>query len=126
MVRSAGKLSLNGDPQSAPSAGRNPVLTGALASLANPYWTLWWATFGLGYLLKISGTGTAGIAVFFAGHIAADFLWYSLISFGISRGTRVMHDRSYRVLIRACGVFLVLFGGWFLLSARDYLIKSVS
>ncbi len=126
MVRSAGKLSLSGDMAGARTGGRNPVLTGALTSLANPYWTLWWVTFGLGYLMKISGTGVAGVAVFFAGHIAADFLWYSLVSFGISRGTRVMRDGSYRVLIRACGIFLVLFGGWFLVSARDYFLKSVS
>ncbi|MFZ2448120.1 MAG: LysE family transporter [Syntrophobacteraceae bacterium] len=127
MVRTAGKLSLARDIEGPSGAGGgNLVLTGAVASLANPYWTLWWTTFGLGYLMKISDTGAAGVAVFFTGHIAADFVWYSFISFGVGRGRSLMRDGAYRGLIRACGVFLVFFGGWFLVSARDYLMKSIS
>jgi threonine/homoserine/homoserine lactone efflux protein len=127
MVRTAGRLSLrDGGSDSSGAVSRNPVLVGALTSLANPYWILWWATFGLGYLMSISGAGFAGISVFFAGHIAADFAWYSIISFGISRGRSIMRDRTYQFLIRACGVFLLLFGGWFLISAKDYMVKALS
>ncbi|MCG2774079.1 MAG: hypothetical protein L6406_00220 [Desulfobacterales bacterium] len=43
------------------------------------------------------------------------------ISFGISRGKRLHKDTSYQIMIRICGFFLIGFGGWFLLSAREYL-----
>src|SRR5690349_17545309 len=48
MVRIAGKLTLEcgvGDVRQ--ECGRNPLLLGAVTSLANPYWTLWWASIGL-------------------------------------------------------------------------------
>jgi threonine/homoserine/homoserine lactone efflux protein len=76
MLRTAGRHSIRARSQGVAAPGRTPVIADALTSLANPYWTLWWATFGLGYLMRISGKGLPGIAVFFAGHIAADFASY--------------------------------------------------
>ncbi len=125
MVRSAGRLSLRIESAGSSGSGKNPVLTGILTSLANPYWILWWATFGLGYLMQISGIGIVAIGVFFVGHIAADFAWYCMISFGISRGRAFLHDRAYRILIRACGTFLLFFGAWFLLSAKEYILNLI-
>src|SRR3972149_5217323 len=49
-----------------------PVADGIIASISNPYWSLWWATIGLGYLALSSGQGLTGVAFFFAGHILAD------------------------------------------------------
>ena len=126
MLRTAGRHSIQARSQGAAALCRKPVITGALTSLANPYWTLWWATFGLGYLMRISGKGLPGIAVFFAGHIAADFAWYTMVSFGVSKGAAIMGDRTYQTLIRACGVFLVLFGGWFVVTAKDFFLGLVS
>ncbi len=126
MVRSAARLSLN---LQAPSkngvAGRHPVMLGVLASLANPYWTLWWATIGLGYLVAAMKFGLWGVACFFFGHIAADFAWYSLVSLGVTKGTRFMGDRSYQWVLRFCGVFLVGFGAWFLWSAKEFLSRAL-
>lgn len=126
MVRTAGRHSIQARSARGSTSGRAPVITGAVTSLANPYWTLWWATFGLGYLMRISGKGLPGIAVFFLGHIAADFAWYSIVSFGVSKGAAIMPDRAYQTLIRACGVFLVLFGGWFLTTTKDFFLGLVS
>jgi len=76
---------------------------------------------GLGYLVAAMKYGAKRIVVFFLGHIAADYVWYALISFGIRRGKRLHKDTSYQIMIRICGFFLIEFGGWFLLSAREYL-----
>jgi threonine/homoserine/homoserine lactone efflux protein len=125
MVRTAGRLSLNkkvDDPQ--PQSRQHPVLLGILTSLSNPYWTLWWASIGLGYLVTAMQFGVIGICAFFIGHIAADFAWYSLVSYGVSQGKSLLRDTGYRVLIRACGVFLFFFGGWFLVTARNCLMGS--
>jgi len=126
MLRTAGRQSIQAGSRAGAGQGRTPVVTGALTSLANPYWTLWWATVGLAYLMRISDKGIPGIAVFFVGHIAADFVWYSMVSFGVSKGAAIMRDSAYQKLIRVCGVFLVLFGGWFLATTKDFFLGLLS
>jgi len=69
------------------SAGLNPVAAGVLMSVANPYWLIWWLTIGLGYVLFAMQYGLLGVALFYLGHIAADFAWYTLVSGGISSPT---------------------------------------
>jgi threonine/homoserine/homoserine lactone efflux protein len=95
----------------------NLVLTGIVGSLANPYWVIWWATIGLGYLVSSMKYGIAGVAVFFLGHISADLAWYSFISYAVAKGKKIMGDRSYKAVLAACAVFLILFGGWFISAA---------
>ena len=94
MLRTAGRQSIQAEARAARRRAATPVITGALTSLANPYWTLWWATFGLGYLMRISGKGLPGIAVFFAGHIAADFAWYSHGLLRSKQGRRAYEGRN--------------------------------
>ena len=94
----------------------NLILQGILMSLANPYWTIWWATIGIGYILRSLRFGIPGIAVFFAGHILADLVWYSLVSGTISRGKKLFTDRVYRWLIGVCASFLLAFAIYFFIS----------
>ncbi|MHB8773200.1 MAG: LysE family transporter [Syntrophales bacterium] len=91
-----------------------PLLSaGILLSLSNPYWTIWWATIGLGYLLTCRSLGIAGVAAFFFGHIAGDFIWYSAVSLLVSRGRRLLSERIYRGLIGLCASFLAGFACYF-------------
>lgn len=92
----------------------HPVASGIVVSLANPYWTIWWATIGLGYLVIGLRFGLVGVAVFFAGHILADLAWYTLVSVGIASGRGILPDRVYRGMLALCGVVLIGFGAWFL------------
>jgi len=127
MIRTAGNLSLEGETSGASSRNMpHPFLMGILASISNPYWTIWWVTIGMAYLMAAIKFGYAGVMVFFLGHISADFAWYSVVSYGISRGKRLLKDRSYQMMIRVCGLFLLGFGGWFLLSTKDYLAKVIA
>lgn len=121
MVRSAAGLSLSLETGGAGGAS-NPVLTGVLASLSNPYWIIWWATIGLGYLVSAQKFGWTGVAAFFIGHIAADYLWYSIISFAVSSGRRIMTDPVYQNIIRFCGMLLVFFASWFLYTAGQHFL----
>jgi threonine/homoserine/homoserine lactone efflux protein len=124
MIRTADKFSLKWESSDASRSNTtHPILIGILASISNPYWTIWWVTIGMAYLMAAIKFGYAGVIVFFMGHISADFLWYSVISYGISRGKRLLKDRSYQMMIRVCGIFLLGFGGWFLLSVKDHLGK---
>jgi threonine/homoserine/homoserine lactone efflux protein len=91
----------------------HPVISGILMSVSNPYWIIWWATIGLGYILYSWRFGFWGIASFFAGHILADLIWYSFISAAVAGGRHFLTDRLYRGLIAVCAVFLVVFAGYF-------------
>jgi len=86
-----------------------PVISGIVASISNPYWTIWWATIGLGYLLISQKLGIAGIALFFAGHILADAVWYLFIGFAVSAGRSRFTDRVYRWIVGSCALFLFFF-----------------
>jgi threonine/homoserine/homoserine lactone efflux protein len=101
---------------------RNLVLAGILFSLANPYWTIWWASIGLGYILHSVKFGILGVAAFFLGHILADLAWYAFISLGVARGRRFFSDTAYRRLIGGCASFLVLFACYFFYSGIDKLV----
>lgn len=91
----------------AAETGKNLVLAGIVLSVCNPYWLIWWASIGLGYILHSARFGLLGVAAFFTGHLLADLLWYSLISFGISRGRRLFSPVAYRRLIGCCALFLL-------------------
>lgn len=91
--------------------------TGALTSISNPYWTLWWATVGMGYLALSGRLGAAGIGSFFGGHIVADLAWFTLVSALAASGRRFAGRRIYTAVSYACGAFLVLFGGYFVYAS---------
>ena len=97
------------------SPGRmHPVLAGVLVSLSNPYWTLWWATVGLGYIVLSLKQGTAGLVSFFSGHILSDLAWYSLVAGAVAGGRRFLTPAVYRGILVCCGAFLIFLGGSFI------------
>jgi threonine/homoserine/homoserine lactone efflux protein len=91
-----------------------PFVAGLTTSFSNPYWFLWWATFGLSWLLISMERGVAGVLSFYTGHIMADVLWYFLVAFLIVTGKRFLSDRVYSYIIIVCGGFLVVLGGRFI------------
>lgn len=97
---------------SGPGALRS-LLAGITVSLANPYWSMWWASIGLTYLVLSRGIGPAGVVFFFAGHILADAAWYLFVGFAVASGKKALSDRFYRGLVATCAVFMLFFGLWF-------------
>jgi len=97
----------------------HPVVAGIVVSLSNPYWTIWWATIGLAYLMVGLRLGLAGVCAFLAGHLLADLTWYSLVSIGVAKGRHVLSDRAYRLLASLCAVAVLGFGCWFLASGAS-------
>ncbi len=89
------------------------VLDGIVVSVSNPYWSFWWATIGLAYLVVARSLGAAGIAAFFAGHILSDFAWYMAVGFAVCMGRGRLSDRFYRGVVGCCAGCLVFFALWF-------------
>jgi threonine/homoserine/homoserine lactone efflux protein len=116
------RLSWEGDQK----RRNHPMISGILMSVANPYWIIWWATIGLGYILYSWRFGFWGIAFFFVGHILADLVWYSLIAAAVAGGRHFLTDRLYRGLIAICAVFLIVFSGYFAYAGFEKLNVIIS
>jgi threonine/homoserine/homoserine lactone efflux protein len=97
-------------PAGLPSGGwLRPFVDGIVTSISNPYWSLWWATIGLGYLLLSRSHGASGILAFFSGHILADAAWYLFVGTAVSAGRGWFTDRVYRIVVGGCAAFLAFF-----------------
>ncbi len=68
-----GKAKLNVQEKGGEHSG-GLILNGIVISILNPYFLIWWTVVGLGLMLAAySAFGIIGIAIFFAGHMLADF-----------------------------------------------------
>jgi threonine/homoserine/homoserine lactone efflux protein len=101
------------------SSSYGPVLNGILTSLTNPFFFIWWATIGWAFMFKgLELAGIFGVVGFLIGHWASDMSWFSLVSFFTSRGSNIMTEKHYKVLMNLSGVFLMILGVYFMLNAQ--------
>lgn len=126
MIRSLPTLSLSWEvnEKQAHRKSTNLVWAGILLSLANPYWSVWWVTIGLGYILFSMKSGFVGVLFFFAGHILADLAWYALVSAAVGRGRSFFSDSIYRGIIGFCASLLLLFSLFFTYSGAQRLFSG--
>ena len=102
-----------GDSPQTSRAGRmSPVLAGALVSLANPYWWIWWVTIGSAFLVRfdISLSRWQALAAFFLGHELGDLAWYMAVSTMLHFGGRALPRTATVILLVVCGVVIIGFG----------------
>ena len=90
----------------------NSFLGGIIVSLSNPYWTLWWAVVGLGFMVNfnISFSNPVGVILFFIGHELGDIVWYVPISIVIFLGGKTLNPNIYKYVLIICGAFMIIFG----------------
>jgi len=118
MIRSSVRNKIRIEVEGGGGSSGNMILSGLLISASNPYFLLWWAIIGLGFLLEAyKSFGFAGVAVFYLGHMVADFLWYGAISTIIGKTRKFVNMGVYRGIIVALGCLLVYFGGNFVYQA---------
>ncbi|MHA1266767.1 MAG: LysE family transporter [Candidatus Helarchaeota archaeon] len=101
-----------------------PIRDGIILSVSNPFWIVWWATIGLGLIytklppltvLPID-FGILGMIIFYIGHIASDFTWYSFVSVMIATGKKWINDKVYRIILFLCTAFLIYLGIQFIIN----------
>lgn len=119
-----GKLTLNLEARTEATgiASLGSVPAGALISLSNPYWFLWWATIGASYVVLALSFGVVGLLAFYVGHILADLTWNSVLTFIASSGRRVLPVAFYRWLLIAFGVFLIAFSLYFIWTGIKFVV----
>ena len=96
----------------------NPVLGGALISMSNPYWWIWWATIGFGFMLQynLSIKNWQGLSLFFFGHETGDLLWYVTVSSLIHLGKKKINQKLYTLLLGLCSIVILGFGVFLILK----------
>jgi len=97
---------------------------GAITSLSNPYWLIWWATIGVTYMVISLENKFVGISTFYLGHISADFAWYCAIAAALVLGKQLLSDRIYTGIIMICGLFLVYLGAYFFYTGIKKFIQQ--
>ena len=95
----------------------NPVITGIVLTGGNPLFLLWWATVGLTLALGARELGVAAFAAFALIHWCCDAVWLELLTLATYKGSRLLGDKSQRVILVLCGLALLVIGGGFLYSA---------
>lgn len=86
------------------------VAHGAIVSLSNPYWTIWWATIGVKLAADGLAIGPVGVLAFFVGHQLADVSWYVFVIVVVHRGKGLLTPRVYCVIMGVLGAALLYIG----------------
>jgi threonine/homoserine/homoserine lactone efflux protein len=120
MFRTLPTLSLS--LQAGKTDNNSLIVSGILLSLANPYWIIWWATIGFGYILHSRQYAVWGIIFFFTGHILADLVWYSAVAAAVGKGRHLFTDGIYRGIMGTCAAFLVVFACYFFYAGLQKVI----
>lgn len=86
------------------------VAHGAIVSISNPYWTIWWATIGVKLAADGLAIGPVGVLAFFVGHQLADVSWYTFVIVVVHRGKGLLTPRVYCVIMALLGAALLYIG----------------
>ncbi|MDY0387826.1 MAG: LysE family transporter [Methanolobus sp.] len=97
-------------------ATSKPVLAGIVTSASNPYFWLWWLAAGSALILQGLEIGIIAVVMFMAGHWLADLGYFTFVSASFSKGKILMSPKVYERVLMSCGLFLVLFGSWFIIG----------
>jgi threonine/homoserine/homoserine lactone efflux protein len=105
-----------------PSVSPRPFMAGILTSISNPYFWIWWFTVGSALLIGAYQGGPILAVAFILGHWGADLAWLTLVSASIHRGRFVLDEIHYRWILGLCGLFLIGFGLYYLvtLTSREW------
>jgi threonine/homoserine/homoserine lactone efflux protein len=99
-----------------PEASSRPFLAGIITSISNPYFWIWWFTVGSALLIGAYQGGAVLAVAFILGHWGADLAWLTLVSVSIHRGRFALGEQQYRWILGLCGLFLLCFGAYFLVT----------
>jgi threonine/homoserine/homoserine lactone efflux protein len=92
------------------ATARAPFAAGIILTLSNPYWWIWWLTFGAGFLAL-----QPAYAAFFIGHISADLVWFGILALAASRGAKILGEK-YQWVVKGSGIAMAAFGVFFACS----------
>lgn len=82
----------------------------------NPYFIVWWLTFGLGLVVQAVELGALlGVLIMYVSHVWMDYAWLTGTSYLSARGKSLLKARGYKLLLIGLALFLMYFGAGFIL-----------
>jgi threonine/homoserine/homoserine lactone efflux protein len=97
----------------------SPTLIGLITSVSNPYFWIWWLTAGGALVLKEYELGIIFAMAYMLGHWTADLGWFTVVSGSFGRGKTLLSQQMHRYILYTCGIFLVIFGLYFMLNYNN-------
>jgi threonine/homoserine/homoserine lactone efflux protein len=93
------------------------LVSGILATGANPYFILWWFTNGVALVINASIFGFIGFLIFAITHWSCDLLWNTFVSLTVFKSKRFWTKRVHEIVFSFCVAVFIGFGTWFIISA---------
>ena len=100
----------------------NAFVAGIITSGFNPFFLLWWATIGSMLIMKFLGFGTTGLILFIIVHWLCDLVWLTFVSNIVYRTHSFWGRKLQEGIFIGCGLLLVGFGGWFMISGIQLVV----
>ena len=94
---------------------------GAITTLANPYFFMWWVSIGAVLILSFSSYGFIGFLLFAIVHWLCDFFYNTLVSFTVFKSKRFWNSKVHGIVFGGSGLLLITFGIWFIYYFLDNL-----
>jgi threonine/homoserine/homoserine lactone efflux protein len=98
-------------------SGHASLVAGLVATSANPYFFVWWATVGVALIWNASIFGAVGLLAFAIVHWLCDLAWDTFVSLTVFKSRRFWNEKVFTLVFLFCFAVLVVFGLWFIISA---------
>lgn len=103
-----------------PSSGA--TIIGAITSLFNPYFVLWWVTVGTTLISRSIVFGLLGFVLLILIHWLCDFSWYSGVSLAVHHSGKAWGEKVQLTLLGVSSLLLLAFGVWFIISSLNWIM----
>ncbi|MEM2122718.1 MAG: LysE family transporter [Candidatus Bathyarchaeia archaeon] len=101
------------------------ITAGIIATGANPYFILWWATIGVALISTATNYGLFGFILFAVTHWSCDLIWDLIVSKTVNKSKKVWNPAINKAVNLVCSIILIVFGAWFIYSAVPWLLEAV-
>lgn len=105
------------------ATNRRLTVVGAMMSLLNPYFLVWWATVGLALITRALEFGLFAFILFVLIHWSCDALWYAFLGRLAYKGGSSFGARFQKTAFLICGISLLVFAGMFIYSGSIPVIQ---
>lgn len=106
------------------ATNRRLTVVGAMMSLLNPYFLVWWATVGLALITRALEFGLIAFILFILIHWSCDALWYAFLGRLAYTGGSSFGVRFQKTAFLICGISLLVCAAMFIYSGCKPAIQS--
>jgi threonine/homoserine/homoserine lactone efflux protein len=115
-LRYVTRRSFSAEPVEEAKMQKRSLIIGVGLTGLNPYFIVWWLTFGLGLVVQAVELGALlGVLIMYVSHVWMDYAWLTGTSYLSAKGKNILKAKGYRLLLIGLALFLVYFGTGFIL-----------